>query len=611
LYKTNHKCRHPEKQTYAAGVPFAKELTLRLTSLFFSMMVAAPLAFGMQVTLGPSISSPAPVATLVTFKATATSSSPGTLWYRFRYHYYGQDSRLIKDYGPESTLVWTASDHEGPYEIDVDVRNIVSGEMASASAYFTMQSLVTNGTPVITPTSHPMVYLYSAPACPAGQRMRVTVTGPGAGAHSTPYQDCKSGLSMNYYLAGMRGNTKYSVRDEVDTGSAFKTGPSLTLNTAPSRTDLTSASPDVTAPKATPDGIVLQSTILTNPVATDLAGNLIWYYPNSDITTMTRPVEGGYFFATLETPGADQSQQVVRKFDLVGMTVLQTNAARVNEQLTALGRRTINAFHHEARQLNDGNILVIAGVEQILSNVQGPAPVDILGDMIIVMSPQLQVLWTWDTFDHLDTTRLATQNDQCLIGDCPPLYLAGNANDWTHANCVSQTPDGNLLFSSRAQDMVYKIDYENGAGNGNVLWRLGSGGDFQINSTDPSPWFSHQHDPQFLPDNSTLVLFDNGNLRNQADPTQNSRGQVLIIDEQGRTANLVLNANMGSFSVALGAGQKLPNGDYHFDNGYLSNGAYANEFSPDGKLVYSLHAQAAEYRSFRMPDLYSPPFGVH
>ncbi len=106
-------------------------------------------------------------------------------------------------------------------------------------------------------------------------------------------------------------------------------------------------------------------------------------------------------------PGQDLPQQAIRKVDLVGLTVLETNAAQVNEQLVAMGRRPISGFHHEVRTLPDGRILALADVEQILTDVQGPGPVDVLGDMIIVFDPNLQVLWTWDTFDHLDTARLA------------------------------------------------------------------------------------------------------------------------------------------------------------------------------------------------------------
>jgi arylsulfate sulfotransferase len=583
----------------------------RQITALIAFSVSAPLASALTVSLAPSVPSPAPVATLVTFTATVSGTSSGTLWYRFRYHGYGQDSQLIKDYGPENTLVWTNSDHEGPYEVDVDVRNITTADSGSAAAYFTFQSLVTGTQPVLTPTSHPMVYLYSAPPCKAGSNMRVKFAGPKGAVHYTPYKACRAGLSMNFYLAGMRGSTNFTVANEVDSGSAISNGASITLNTAPSRTDLTAESIATPASETIPDGVLLQATLLTNSLATDLAGNLLWYYPNSDISYMTRPLKGGYFFGILEDTTQDQSHQFLRKVDLVGTTVLQTNAARINEQLTALGKRSIDAFHHEARELPDGRIVVLGGVEQILTNVQGAAPVDVLGDMIIVLSPDLQVLWTWDTFDHLDPTRLATLDDQCVAGGCPPLFLSTTANDWTHGNAVSQTPDGNLLYSSRSQDWVIKIDYENGQGLGDIMWRLGPGGDFQLNATGPSPWFTHQHDPQFLDDNTTMTLFDNGNVRNLADPTQNSRGQVLTVNEQTKTANLDLNVDLGAFSVALGAAQKLPNGDFHFDLGYLADGTYAVEVSAAGQTVYSLHALAPEYRSFRMPDLYNPPYDTH
>jgi arylsulfate sulfotransferase len=566
----------------------------------------------MSVSVTPSIPSPAPVATLVTFTAAVSGAASGTIWYRFRYHGYDQDSQLIQDFGPTNTLVWTASKHEGPYEIDVDAENLTTGEVETASSYFTLQSVVTGSDPVLSATSHPMVFLYSAPACKPGSRMQVIFTGPEGASHATAYQPCARGLSMNFYLAGMRGATKYSVMHQLDTGSAISKGPVLTMTTPAAPTNLPLAPVAQAAPASTPDEILLQSTLLVSPIATDLSGNLVWYYPNADSITLTRAVSGGYFYGILENATGDQSQQVLRKFDLVGMTLLQTNAARVNQQLAALGKRNIDGFHHEARELPDGNIVVLGGVEQILTNVQGAGSVDVLGDMIIVLSPQLQVLWTWDAFDHLNTSRQSTLLDQCSAGGCPPLFLATNANDWTHGNCVSQTPDGNLLYSARAQDQVYKIDYENGSGSGAIIWTLGAGGNFQIQSTDPSPWFSHQHDPQFLEDNTTLVLYDNGNTRYFADPTQHSRGQVLVIDQQNMTASLTLNYDVGQYSVALGAAQKLANGDYHFDSSYVANGlTYALEVTPDGKGVFSLNPQAPEYRSFRMPDLYNPPYGTH
>ena len=108
------------------------------------------------------------------------------------------------------------------------------------------------------------------------------------------------------------------------------------------------------------------------------------------------------------------------------------------------------------------------------------------------------------------------------------------------------------------------------------------------------PWFSHQHDPQFLADNTTLTLFDNGNVRNLLDPTANSRGQVIQLDEQNRIANLIVNIDMGQFSFALGAAQKLPNGNYHFDIGYLLDGtSIAVEVDPSGNTCVRLACRCA------------------
>src|SRR5439155_25265792 len=75
------------------------------------------------------------------------------------------------------------------------------------------------------------------------------------------------------------------------------------------------------------------------------------------------------------------------------------------------------------------------------------------------------------------------------------------------------------------------------------------------------------------------------------------------------TATLVVNADLGSYSGALGAAERLSNGDYSFMLG--TNGpeplrppAHTVEVSPDGTKVYDLMANAPEYRTFRVRTLY-------
>ena len=73
------------------------------------------------------------------------------------------------------------------------------------------------------------------------------------------------------------------------------------------------------------------------------------------------------------------------------------------------------------------------------------------------------------------------------------------------------------------------------------MWKLGTDGDFQLESGDPSAWFSHQHDAKVESD-GMLTLFDNSNLRRAADGKANSRGQVLELDEVKKTARFRMNA---------------------------------------------------------------------
>ncbi|HYW44088.1 MAG TPA: aryl-sulfate sulfotransferase [Bryobacteraceae bacterium] len=600
--------------------------------------VSIPLSAQMSVTISPSVTLPAPLGTLINWSATVAGANSGTLWYRFgvravslggsrlsthtpqiaRRSAFPPDLgfRTIVDYGPNSSLAWTSIDGEGVYEIEVSVRNLTTGEMAQSVVPFELTSLATSGTPVITPTGHPLVFIYSAGPCAAGSQMRVEFQSPEGFAQDTPYRQCDGTHSMNFYLAGMRSNAQYTVQHTLDDGNSAVTGPLLTINTPgiPLQAPRTAGA---AAGAQSSEGILLQSVIGSNSIATDLNGNIVWYAP-PDFSYLTRIQAGGTFLGILEDGTQDPSHQFFREFDLAGVTYVETNAARVGEQLAAMGMQPITCFHHEAIRLADGGYLVLAGSERILTGVQGPGAVDVLGDTIVVLDPNLQVVWAWDAFDHLDPHRAAILGEACTYPTtlaCSVFYQAATANDWLHGNALQFTPDGNILYSTRHQDWLVKIDFANGTGSGDILWRLGQDGDFLINSPDPSPWFSHQHGPHFAADNTTLLVFDNGNTRIAANNQMgDSRGQVLQIDEADRLATLVLNTDLGVNSSALGTAQQLSNGDYHFDAGFIvdpaspfSRFSQALEVNANGQIDWGIEIYAQEYRSFRLNDLYTPP----
>ena len=105
----------------------------------------------------------------------------------------------------------------------------------------------------------------------------------------------------------------------------------------------------------------------------------------------------------------------------------------------------------------------------------------------------------------------------------------------------------------RHQSWVVKVDYNNGAGAGDILWRLGYQGDFQlVGGTDPTDWFYGQHEPSFTTPNTTgifgLTLMDNGDFRifpagvtcgtGSAPPCLYSTIPVLQINEAAKTATI-------------------------------------------------------------------------
>jgi arylsulfate sulfotransferase len=556
------------------------------------------------VALNPSVPAPVPVGTVVTWTATVDGAGSDNWSYRFRSRVVGSDFHMVRDFSPSASLDWTASDREGLYDIEVTARDNSTGDTFVQSSLYQI-SPVTTGDPSISPTSNPLVFLYSTGPCAAGSRMGVQFQSPDGVTQSTNWKTCVPGASMNFYIAGLRTNSQYSVQQVIDTGSQFVTGPSLTLTSGDAPNPIGSFQ-ILQAPVAPVlDGVLLQSSLSGQFAATDLNGNLLWYYAGN-VRWLTRPEPGGHFLTILVDGSTDTTKQILREIDLAGNTTLETNASRINEQLSAMGKNTIIAFSHEAVRMRDRNIMVLANTERILTDVQGPGDVDVVGDMILVLDQNLQVVWAWDAFDHLDPTRQATLGETCDVSGCS-IHLAPIANDWLHGNALQETAEGNILYSIRHQDWVVKIDYENGNGTGNILWKLGADGDFQIRSTDPNPWFSHQHQSNFLLDGTTMLVYDDGNVRHSQDSSVHSRGQVLQIDEQNRLASLIVNADMGTYSQACGSAQSLANGDYHFGGAFNLDGTSTSiEVNPSGNLVYAVQASGAEYRSFRMKDLYTP-----
>jgi hypothetical protein len=579
----------------------------------------------LSVRLSPGVRPPRLVGTPLTWTARLGTRHVEAL-YRFEVSALGGDWKMVRDYGKSPRFRWTTLD-QGSYRIRVSVLEPESGATAVASALVSFVSRVTDGTPVVSATEHPLVAIYSAPPCIAGSvqvRFRAAAEG---GWQTTPSQSCRGARSLNFYVAGMRAKTTYVLQQLRLVGARIvATGPELAFETGDPRLILpgpiVANAPDSVT--STENGILLTAFMLPVPldlheqvgaVATDLAGNLLWYDPGlvgpeDWDSSLVRVAPGGTMMLLLGRQ-PNSFGQTFREIDLAGVTRRETTVAALNLQLARMGKDPISYLSHEALRLPNDHTLLLAPVERILTDVQGAGPRNVLGYMILDLDPNLQIAWSWNTFDSMDPRRQAVMREICGEPGCGPLRLWNWANDWIHANSLVHLPDGNLLISMRHQDWIVKIDYRDGAGSGDVIWRLGRGGDFTLDADGPWPWFSHQHGVHVVGDE--IVVFDNGNTRRRFSPSQRraaSRGQVLTLDETARTAKLLVNADLGAFSVAWGNGQRLANGNYFFVNGYIGPLAdvtsRSQEVTPDGLPNYKVLWEAGAYRAFRMKDMYTP-----
>ncbi|MDX2179325.1 MAG: aryl-sulfate sulfotransferase [Bryobacteraceae bacterium] len=577
---------------------------MRTHIVLWAAIAAIPASAAISVSLDHTGPAHRGVGELIGWSA-AVSGTNNPVFFRFRARIPGElEFRTIQDFGTESRIDWTFSEYEGPLDMEATAMDRVTGEQASAIVSVQLLSRAVGGA-VVNATAHPLVKLYSAPACADAGRIRVQVSRDGQPAFATPWKDCSPWHSMNFLLAGMRASTAYRAVHEVErNGEIVRSGEGVEFVTGEASGQyIEHNSPD---PLSGPQSILLSAPLFPNrPTATDAEGRLIWYYPGS-VSLLTR-TQNGKFWGLIQSPGS-KAMQKIREFDLTGMTLRETNAERVNDHITPHGHTPISGFHHEVFELPDGRILALASAEHLTTGLQGDGEVNILSDVILVMDRDLNVIWHWDGFDYLDPRRKAILDEKCSIGACPPLFLTADANDWTHANSVQLTPDGHFLISVRHLDNLLKINYSNGSGDGVVLWEFGKDGHFQLEGGNADDWFSHQHDAQML-DERTLLLFDNSNTRYQTNRSATSRGQVFQLDETARTARLLLNVDLGVYSFALGSAQRLESGAYYFGIGWLlpDNLARGVEVDANGREVGTSTLSRPAYRSFRLRDLYTTP----
>ena len=562
--------------------------------------------------------SPQPAGTSVTWTAYVN----GPAEFRFSAAYERGPRSVVRDFDQTNTFTWTPID-EGAYELFVDIRSVgaigVGDAQPLGSRSFQVLSRATNG-PVVSTTANPLVALYSLPPCGAGTVRVLFNAGPEPlGGSSTPSAACSPDRGSNFYVVGMHPTTAYAMQAEVTQNGAIGLGPitSFTTGALPDGLGLPAVSVPLPmqlggAPEPFVYHVAFPAGVPSAHFATDLGGAVVWYLRDpARAAFLSQPIPGGDVLVAEGPP----STPTIRIVDPAGNVVRETGHAALSRQLAGLTAGGVGQpyrfLHHDARLLPNGHIVLLAAVDRVLppgsQGQPGGDPVDVLGDELIDLDPDLQVDWVWSSFDHLDIRRAPVLGEHASED-------WGAVVDWTHSNAVVYSPaDHALLLSVRHQDWIVKIDYEDGNGDGHVVWRLGSGGDFALDNPppgDPFPWFSHQHGIALTPDGS-LATFDDGNTRcTPVGADCHSRGQVYRLDEAGRHASLTVDADLGNYSFALGWAQLLSNGDYAFTSGWQVDGDHTFgqgvELDPTGTAaLYTVQDDSPVYRTMRLGSMYA------
>ena len=470
-------------------------------------------------------------------------------------------------------------------------------------------------------TQNPLVAAYRVGSGCSGQAM--VEFGPDTNyGRTTSWYPVSAYQAMTIYVAGMRASTTYHMRLQrqcsgnttISEDSTFTTGslpstpfPRLQV-TRPDPPSLLQESPGIEMID------IIAASNQMQAFYTDRDGNPIWFY---DVGAGNYPftfkiLSNGNLLFNVVNPSVGDS--LLREIDLVGNTVREMNIGALKQKMQTSGFKFVPiGFHHDFFPLTNGHVLVLTALIQDFTDLPGyPGAIQVQGDAIIDLDSDWNPVWAWNSFDHLDINR----------------HLFG-LPDWTHANAVVYSPnDGNLLVSMRHQSWILKIDYHDGSGSGDILWRLGYQGDFALaQGDDPSQWFSFQHFPSIISQNgsqTTLAIWDNGDFRPldtsgttcqiPGPPLCYSRAAIFQVDENSKIANLVWENLPGFFSIWGGSVNQLLNGNVEFDlNAPLTAPApnVASEVqevtqtaTPEVVWKMDIPLPMYGYRVYRVPSLY-------
>ncbi len=240
------------------------------------------------------------------------------------------------------------------------------------------------------------------------------------------------------------------------------------------------------------DGYLILSRFDLKPgliTIVDMQGNTVWY----------QEMEGkGVSVASFDTVRhtvqcimGGQSEYAYSGTDIVVMDLLGN--VLLQKDVRGYG------LHHEIRRMPDGNLLMVNHVYRDfdLSAVGGSTHEEVVGDGVVIMDMQGNIVWDWDCFSEIDPR----EDEDIMTANVGP-------GDWVHANSANYDGDGNIYVTFNWLNQIWKINRE----TKEVEYRLGEGGTVEV---EPEGWVSGVHNVN-VTGRDRFYLFDNGTRSHQS-----------------------------------------------------------------------------------------------
>ena len=239
----------------------------------------------------------------------------------------------------------------------------------------------------------------------------------------------------------------------------------------------------------------------------DVKGNIAWSYQSANVGfKVVRFTKDRSFLCITGTKENDAGYgNAILEISLQGDTLLYLKKGQNDFQQT---------IHHEIMLNSKNQVVTLCKEERIVNLLSkgGSTKDTVVGDGILVLNRQGRKIWKWTVFDKVDP----------LLDD----NILKNKKDWMHANSIAIDQDGNYVISFYNIGQIWKID----ATTGNVLWKFGKNGDFEI------PGFAafDQAHALNITDKGWLMFFDNGANKKL------SRSLAFSLDNTSRKAKPVI-----------------------------------------------------------------------